>query len=51
MLDAGAKALFAGRSENNEVGGGTIFGAKVEAHGSAGGAVSEKKNQKQNYMR
>ena len=51
MLDAGAETLFVRRSEDNEVGGGTILGAGVEAHGSVGGAVSEKKNQKQNYMR
>ena len=44
MLDAGAEALFAGRSENNEAGGGTILGAGVEAHGSTRGAVSEKKS-------
>jgi len=50
MLDVGAKALFARRSEDNEAGGGTILGAGVAAHGSAGGVVSEK-NQKQNYMR
>ena len=52
MLDAGAETLFVGRSEDNEVevGRGTILGAGVEAHGSAGGAVSEKKNQKQNYV-
>jgi len=46
MLDAGAEALFVGISEDNEVGGGTILGAGVEAHGSAGGAVSEKKKSK-----
>ena len=51
MLDAGAETLFVGRSEDNEAGGGTILGAGVEAHGSAEGAVPEKKNQKQNYMR
>ena len=43
MLDARAETLFVGRSEDNEAGGGTILGAGVEAHGSAGGAVSEKK--------
>jgi len=51
MLDAGVETLFVGRSEDNEAGGGTILGAGVEAHGSTRGAVSEKKNQKQNYMR
>ena len=51
MLDAGAETLFVGRSEDNKVGGGTLLGAGVEAHGSTGGAISEKKNQKQNYMR
>ena len=50
MLDAGAETLFVGILEDNEAGGGTILGAGVEAHGSAGGTVSEKKNQKQNYM-
>ena len=51
MLDARAEALFARRSEDNEAGGGTILGAEVEAHDLASGAVSKKKNQKQNYMR
>jgi len=46
MLDARAEALFVGRSEDNEAGGGTILGAGVEAHGSIGGAVSEKKKPK-----
>ena len=46
MLDAEAESLFARRSEDNEAGGGTILGAGVEAHDSAEGAVSEKKNQK-----
>ena len=43
MLDAGAETLFAERSEDNEVGGGTVLGVGVEVHGSAGSAVSEKK--------
>jgi len=46
MLDAGAETLFVGRSKDNEAGGETIWGARVEAHSSTGGAVSEKKNQK-----
>jgi len=41
--DAGEEALFLGGSEDNETGGGTVLGARVEAHGSTGGAVSEKK--------
>ena len=43
MLDAGAEALFVGRSQDNEAGGGTILGVGVEAHGSTGGAISKKK--------
>ena len=43
MLDAEAEALFVGRSQDNEAGGETVLGAGVEAHGSTGGAVSEKK--------
>ena len=43
MLDAGAYTLFVGRSKDNEAGGGAVYGAGVEAHGSARGAVSEKK--------
>jgi len=35
--------------KDNEVGGGTVLGAGVEAHGLTGGVVL-KKNQKQNYM-
>ena len=31
MLDAGAEALFVGRSQDNEAGGGTVLGAGVEA--------------------
>jgi len=49
MLDAGVETLFVGRSEDNEVGGGTVLVEGVEAHGSTGGAVLEK-NKKQNYM-
>ena len=42
VLDAGAKPLFAWRSEDNEAGGEVVLGAGVEAHGSARGAISEK---------
>ena len=42
MLDAGAETLIVGRSKDNEVGGGTILGARVDAHDSVGGAISEK---------
>ena len=45
MLDVGAEALFVGRSE---AGGGTILGARVKTHGSAG-AVSEKKSKAELY--
>ena len=44
MLDAGAETLFVGRSKDNEAGGGIVLGVGVEAHGSAGGAISEKKS-------
>ena len=43
MLDARVEALFVGRSEDNEAGGRTVLGARVETHGSAGGAISGKK--------
>jgi len=44
MLDARAETLFVGRSYDNEAGGGTVLGAGVEAHGSIGRSVSEKKS-------
>jgi len=46
MLDAEVESLFAGRSKDNEAGGGTILGARVEAHDSVEGALSEKKKSK-----
>ena len=46
MLDAEAEALFVGRSEDNEVGGGTILGAGVEATWLDRRCSIRKKNQK-----
>ena len=50
VLGAGVEAHSSARDAGVEAHG-SARDAGVEAHGSTGGAVSEKKNQEQNYMR